>query len=60
MSDEEDIKEQIELMGKTVEMIIPKIATYMKTLREELIKNGFSRKEAIAICTQYKMTGDTK
>ena len=39
------------------EEMMPRTAKIVAILRDEFVKNGFTREEAIALCSNYKVGG---
>ena len=52
-----DVKEQVRQLIILAEYVTPEVAKLMALYRDELIKNGFTREEAMVLCKEYKPTG---
>ena len=49
------MQNDIDAMMGVAEATVPSIAKLLGKLRDELIENGFSKAEAVVICSNYKL-----
>lgn len=54
---EDETKLEIDKLMEVSSYLIPKTVQMIKQLKEELLKNGFTKEETLAIITNYKLIG---